>query len=104
MHATFRRYEGVDRNRTDELTKKVNESLMPRLSNLPGFGGYYLIEGEGVMSSISIFETPAQADESSRIASDWVREEQLESVLPNAPKLTSGTVIAHQTNDAFATV
>jgi hypothetical protein len=36
MHATVRRYEGVDQNRTDELTKKVGESLMPRLSKLPG--------------------------------------------------------------------
>ena len=36
MHATVRRYEGVDQNRTDELTKKVGESLTPRLSGLPG--------------------------------------------------------------------
>ena len=44
MHATLRRYEGVDRERTDELTEKVTDSLMPRLSELPGFNGYYLIE------------------------------------------------------------
>ena len=37
MHATVRRYEGVDASRTDELTKKVNETLIPRLSKLPGF-------------------------------------------------------------------
>ncbi len=43
MHATLRRYEGVDRERTDELTEKVTDSLMPRLSELPGFNGYYLI-------------------------------------------------------------
>ena len=70
MHATLRRYEGVDRERTDELTEKVTDSLMPRLSELPGFNGYYLIEaGEGVITSISLFETSAQADESTRVAS-----------------------------------
>ena len=39
MHATVRRYEGVDAGRTDELTKKVNETLIPKLSKLPGFDG-----------------------------------------------------------------
>ena len=28
MHATIRRYDGVDQNRTVELTGKVNESLV----------------------------------------------------------------------------
>jgi hypothetical protein len=97
MHATVRRYEGVDQNRTDELTKKVDETLMPRLSELPGFEGYYLIEaGNGVMSSISLFETSAQDDESTRVAATWVREEKLETALPNSPKITDGEVIVHK--------
>ena len=60
MHATVRRYEGVDTSRTDELTKKVNETFIPRLSKLPGFDGYFLIEaGNGVMTSVSLFDTSA---------------------------------------------
>jgi hypothetical protein len=99
MHATVRRYEGVDAGRTDELTKKVDETLIPNLSKLPGFGGYYLIEaGNGVMTSISFFDTPAQADESTRIASDWVQNEKLESALPNPPKITLGEVVAFNKN------
>jgi hypothetical protein len=97
MHATVRRYEGVDQTRIDELTKKVDETLLPRLSNLPGFDGYYLIEaGNGVMSSIGLFDTSAQADESTRVAADWVREEKLETALPNPPKITDGEVIVHK--------
>ena len=99
MHATVRRYEGVDQGRTDELIKKVDETLLPSLSKLPGFEGYYLIEaGNGVMSSVGIFDTSGQADESTRVASTWVREEKLETALPNPPKITSGEVIAHKTN------
>jgi hypothetical protein len=102
MYATVRRYEGIDKARTDELTKKVNESLMPRLSKLPGFDGYFLIEaGEGVMTSIGLFETPEQAHESTRVAATWVREENLETALPNAPKITAGPVIVKQTNGHF---
>lgn len=101
MHVTMRRYEGVDQNRTDELTKKVGESLLPRLSTLPGFSGYYLIEdGNGVMSSIGFFDTPAQADESTRVAATWVREEKLETILKNPPKVTDGEVIVHKMNGA----
>jgi hypothetical protein len=106
MFATVRRYEGVDASRTDELSKKVNESLMPRLSKLPGFGGYYLIEaGNGVMTSVSLFETAAQADESSHLVFGWVQDEDLDKALPNAPMITSGEVIAHHTtNRAMAAV
>jgi hypothetical protein len=97
MYATVRRYEGVDQSRTDELTKKVDQSLLPRLSKLPGFEGYYLIEaGNGVMSSIGLFDTSAHADESTRIAATWVREEKLETALPNEPKITDGEVIVHK--------
>jgi len=99
MHATVRRYEGVDQSRTEELTKKVGESLLPSLSKLPGFSGYFLIEaGNGVMSSIGFFDTSAHADESTRVAATWVREEKLETALPNPPKITAGEVIVHKAN------
>ena len=99
MHATVRRYEGVDKSRTDELSKKVDESLLPRLSKLPGFGGYYLIEaGDDVVRSISFSETSAQADESTRVAAEWVRVEKLETALPNPPKISGGEVIVHKAN------
>jgi hypothetical protein len=99
MHATVRRYEGVDESRMNELKQKVGETLIPSLSKLPGFGGYYLIEaGNGVMSSIGFFDTSAQADESTRVAATWVRDEQLEAVLPTPPKITAGEVIALKAN------
>jgi hypothetical protein len=95
MYATIRRYEGVDHARTDELTRKVNETLLPRLSETEGFRGYYLIEaGDGIMSSVSFFKTQEQADESTRLVSSWVRDEKLDTALPNPPKITGGEVIA----------
>jgi hypothetical protein len=102
MYATVRRYEGIDKNRTDELKKKVTESLLPRVSKLPGFDGYFLIEaGEGVMTSIGLFDTSEQAHASTRLAATWIREEKLEDVLPNTPKITAGEVVVHETNGAF---
>jgi hypothetical protein len=100
MFATIRRYEAIDQGRTSELVKQVDETLAPSLSDLPGFSAYYLIEaGDGVMSSISLFDTSAQADESTRVASNWVSEQKLETALPNPPKVTSGEVVAHKARE-----
>ena len=97
MHATIRRYDGVDQNRTVELTSKVNETLVPKLSKLPGFKGYYMIEaGNGSFSSLGLFETREQADESTKIAASWIRDERLESAFPNPPEITSGNVLTHK--------
>ncbi len=97
MHATIRRYEGVDTTRMDEMVRNLNETLVPQLRELPGFAGYYLIEaGNGVISSLGLFETSEQAEESTRLASSWIRDEKLESAIPNQPKVTSGKVLAHQ--------
>jgi hypothetical protein len=105
MHATVRRYDGVDETRRDELTKKVNEALIPRLSKLPGFSGYYLVEAErGVMTSISLFDSQEHTDESTRVAASWIRDEKLEGALPNAPKITFGKVIAQKSNGGVAAV
>ena len=96
MHATIRRYEGMDQKRTTELTSKVNETLVPKLNKLPGFKGYYLIDaGDGVFSSLGLFETPEQGMESTKLATTWLREEKLDTILPNEPKITSGRVVAN---------
>jgi len=98
MYATDRRYEGIDQTRFDELTRKVNEGLIPRLSKLPGFKGYYLMEaGEGVVRSTTLFDTSSQAEDSTRIAAEWTEEEKLEKLIPNAPKVTVHKVFALET-------
>ena len=97
MHANLRRYEGIDTKRTDELKRKVNESLTPRLKKLDGFNGYFLIEAEnGVMSSVNFFDTSSHADESTRVVAEWLREEKLDTVVPNSPKITGGKVIVEE--------
>ena len=96
MFATIRRYDGVDQNRVVELTRKVNETLVPKLEKLSGFKGYYLIEaGNGVFSSLSLFETTEQAKESTKIVATWIRDEKLDTMIPNEPKITNGQVVVH---------
>jgi hypothetical protein len=95
MHATIRRYEGVDMSRMSEVAGKVNETLVPQLRELPGFAGYFLVEADnGVQTSLSLFETSEQADESTKVVTNWISDENFDKAIPNAPKITSGKVIA----------
>src|SRR5436309_14194618 len=104
MYATVRRYEGIDKVRAQEVTRKAGETLMPSLSKMPGFSGYYLIDaGEGVFTSISLFENSNEAHESTRIAARWVREQKLESALPNTPKITAAPVVGYESRGAAGT-
>ena len=97
MFATIRRYDAIDQEHVGDLVKKVDESLMPALSELPGFSGYYFIDaGNGVMSSIGFFDTAEQADDSARVAATWVREQKLDNIVPNEPKITTGEVVVQK--------
>ena len=96
MFATIRHYDGVDSTRTNEITDKVNETLLPKLNELPGFAGYYLLDaGNGVLSSFGLFETREQADASSKLVAKWITDENFDKAIPIAPKITSGKVVAH---------
>jgi hypothetical protein len=46
-----------------------------------------------VFSSVGLFKRPEQSDEATEIVAAWVKDEKLESALPNPPRITSGTVI-----------
>jgi len=103
MHATIRRYEGVDTDRINELTRKVSEQLVPELRKLEGFSGYYLVEaGDGVLSSFGLFKEPAQINEATKLVEAWIKSEGLESALPNPAKITTGKIVAHENGVAVA--
>ena len=95
MYAAVRRYEGI----TDdaEAGRLVGESFIPLLEHVPGFVAYYWIDaGGGAMASLSVFDDKAGADESVRIAHEWVAENAAE-LIPNPPQVTEGLVVASDT-------
>ena len=96
MYATVRRYEGVTDPR--EAGRRVNESFVPLISQLPGFVAYYWVDaGGGVMISTSIFQDQASEEESNRKAADWVQQNDMATVMPNPPRITAGQVVVYKT-------
>ena len=40
-----------------------------------------------------LFETSEQGDESTKVVAKWITDENLNTAIPNAPKITSGKVV-----------
>jgi hypothetical protein len=93
MHVTERRYEKV--SNPHELGRHVNETFTPLISAVPGFVAYYFTDaGDGTMFSTSIFQDKAGAEESNRVAAEWVKKNP--GTLPTASRVTTGEVIGHK--------
>src|SRR5262245_41099627 len=95
MYAAVRRYEGITDD--EKAGRLVRESFLPLLDKVQGFIAYYWIDaGDGAMASLSVFEDETGADESVKLAHQWV-EENAATLIPNPPQVTEGLVVAHET-------
>jgi heme-degrading monooxygenase HmoA len=95
MYALIREYKGLDANVRETATTKANSELRPILTKTPGFVSYELIRPDNkddMVTSISVFDTRAHAEESGKVAEDWVRTN-----LPamTKPTLVTGELVAH---------
>jgi hypothetical protein len=97
MHVAIRRYQ-VDPGSVSEITRHVNEGFIPIIKDVEGFLAYYVVNaGAGEVATVSVFEDQAGAEESIRVAADWVRQ-NLAALLPNPPEIISGEVETHELN------
>jgi hypothetical protein len=89
MHTVIRRYEGA--GNSAEVARRAVEEFGPMLRDRPGFQGYYVVDaGDGVLATISVFETEEAAIETTSAAAAWVRE-NLPELAANPPQVTAGS-------------
>jgi len=99
MHAVIRRYNTAQ-GAAAEIADRVNAEFVPIINQAPGFIAYYVVEsGDGTLLSVSVFEDRAGSDESTKVATAWVRQ-NLGHKITTAPIITSGTVVAHSSTAA----
>jgi hypothetical protein len=99
MHTAIRQYQ-VDPGSVDEIIRGINEDFLPLIKDVSGFQAYYALDaGGGRIASVSVFEDRAGAEESSRVAADWVRQ-NMASLFPNPPEVLQGVVVAHDAASA----
>jgi len=99
MHAAIRQYQ-VDPGSVDELRRGVNEGLLPIIKDVSGFQAYYFVDaGGGRIASVSVFDDQAGAEESTRLAADYIRQ-NMASLFPNPPEVLQGEVFANEAASA----
>lgn len=95
MHVTVRRYQEVRGGLDDALRRHFTEGFIPIIQKASGFIAYYALDpGDGGLVTISVFGNAAQAEESTRMAADYIRE-NLADRFSAPPEVTSGEVVAH---------
>ena len=93
MYAAIRRYNAFE-GAAATIAARVNEEFLPKIRQMPGFLGYYVVDGgDGTLVSVSLFEDRAAADESTRAATAWVRD-RLNHLIKTAPVISTGAVVA----------
>jgi hypothetical protein len=82
----------VSPNSVDEIARRVEGGFVQLISNSPGFVRYSLVDlGNGAMVTTSAFETQEQAEDSVRLAADWIKQ-NLSSLIPNPPEVISAQI------------
>ena len=91
MYATIRHYSGSS-ELADALIENEND-VRQLLTGIGGFRAYYLVRaGADATASVSVFDDAAGAQESTRVAAEWLRE-NLPGLAIGAPEVTAGDVV-----------
>ena len=93
MYIVTRRYH-LPEELLDEVVRKTEQEGLPEFKKIPGFVDYYYVHSNGSVMSISVFESRESAEESSRIAAEWVRK-NIPSLYAGPPEIFSGEVLIH---------
>lgn len=89
MYATIRRYTGAT-ELIDQLQRK-HEDVERIIGGTPGFVSYVAIRSGDGLTTVTVCEDRAGAEESTRRAATWVRE-NLKGNAPGTPDVTGGDV------------
>jgi hypothetical protein len=93
MYAVMRRYR-FEPEKSEEISRRIKDVFVHLIRKSPGFEAYYWLDtGEGEGASLSVFRHKDGAEESTRIAANFV-EQHLASLLGN-PEIIQGEVQAH---------
>jgi hypothetical protein len=94
MYAVIRQYQ-FDPSASEELDRKIRETLVPLLKEVSGFATYYwLNSGAGFGASLSVFDSREGAEASVRAAANFVQQE-LSGITISKPEILAGEVQAH---------
>ncbi len=92
MYSVVRLYKMKSAKDIDKVVDATRSGFLPIVSKAPGFMAYTMaLSADGELVTIGMFENRAGAEESTRLAADWVRDNVAWSV-EGPPKIAAGDV------------
>ena len=94
MFAVIRHYH-FDKKDSAVIDRLVQDGFVPLIRKANGFVRYYWLDtGEGEGASFGVFKDKAGADESVRLAADFVRT-KMTKLFREKPEIIEGPIKAH---------
>jgi hypothetical protein len=97
MYATIRRYTLQDATTAQDtisgLKRRIEENFVPMIQDVQGFHCYYVVDANNrELVTISIFESAAGAQESTRRAAEFVRNDPSRELM-SSPEVIEGDLL-----------
>jgi imidazolonepropionase-like amidohydrolase len=87
----IRRYQ-IDPKNMKQVIERAKSGFVPLVSHLSGFASYSILDaGHGTLATMRGFTTRSGSDESIKAAATFIKE-NLSSLVPKPPEVTSGEV------------
>jgi hypothetical protein len=97
MHVSVRQYRSND---VPEVARRAEEGFTEIVKQVPGFSGWWLIDGGGGTAvTVTVAEDQAGVEESVNKARDWVQENAAD-LIEGSPTVVNGEVVAQVTSDS----
>ena len=101
-YTVIRRYQLLPDASMDDLVERVNTGFVPIISQIQGFQEYLFVDaGEGAHLTISLFDDPSGAEQSTLNAASWAAE-HVAALIEGPPEVTAGWVRIHIDADEVA--
>jgi hypothetical protein len=100
MYTAIRTYTTSD---APEVRRITQEEFVPLVKDLPGFIGYYVVDaGDGRIASITVCDEREDVEESTKRATEWVRD-RLSSLITSGPEVIMGDTVVSETASRVTT-
>ncbi len=92
MYAVIRQYTGAQA--LSDILVERSSDIQALLRGVQGFVSYYAVRDGDRATTITVCEDKSGADESVKVAANWVREQAVQ-IGGGAPQVSGGDIILH---------
>jgi hypothetical protein len=92
MNVTVRNYSGSGARELFDVIVDNEDAVRSLITGIDGFHAYYLVRTDDGGFTVSVFKDAAGAEESSKRAAEWIRENAAEASA-DAPQISSGEAV-----------